>query len=90
MRWMLSSFAKRIQDAYGRIGHQLGWRFLASPARTLSPETKLAFVGLNPGGSIYEPPPLSVEDGNAYRVERWGPGGTLNRLQVQMRLIKKP
>lgn len=82
---MIASLGARIQEAYERLGHR--WGFLASPARTLSPSTKLAFVGLNPGGSMYHPPQLSVEEGNAYRVERWGAGGQLNPLQVQMRLM---
>jgi hypothetical protein len=47
------SLADRIQEAYERPGHQLGWRFLASPARTLSQDTDLAFVGLNPGRATY-------------------------------------
>jgi hypothetical protein len=81
---VLESFETLIRDTYHRLGHRWGWRFLASPARTLSPETRLAFVGLNPGGARYEPPQVSVEEGNAYRVERWGPGRSLNRLQVQM------
>lgn len=82
---VLPAFHDRIQDAYERLGHRWGWRFLASPARTLSAETRLAFVGLNPGGSTYHPPQVSTEEGNAYRVERWGRGGRLDPLQVQMR-----
>jgi hypothetical protein len=31
----------------------LGWRFLAPPARTISQDTDLAFVGLNPGRATY-------------------------------------
>jgi hypothetical protein len=75
---------ERIQVAYQRLGHELGWRFLATPRRTLDAQTRLAFIGMNPGGSRYEPPVPSVESGNAYRLERWGPGGTLNPLQIQV------
>jgi hypothetical protein len=82
---VLPSIEHRIQETYDRLGHRWGWRFLASPARTLSPETTLAFVGLNPGGAAYAPPSLSCEAGNAYRLERWGPDGGLDRLQVQVR-----
>lgn len=74
----------RIELAYRDLGHKLGWRFLATPQSTLSPQTRLAFIGMNPGGSQYEPPVPSVETGNAYRLERWGPRGTLNPLQIQV------
>jgi hypothetical protein len=81
----LQPFADRIQAEYDRLRHRRGWRFLESPAATLSPYTRLAFVGLNPSGNNYEPPQLSVEAGNAYRVERWGPGGQPDALQAQVR-----
>lgn len=77
----------RIEAAYVRLDHELGWRYLNAPARTLAAETELAFLGLNPGGSRYEPPHRSVEAGLAYRVERWGPRNTLNPLQLQVRLL---
>jgi hypothetical protein len=85
---LFSSLVGEIEDAYERLGHELGWRFLYSPARTLTPHTRLALVGTNPGGGVYEPPSSSVEDGNAYRypVETW-PGGSAhgpNRLQQQI------
>jgi hypothetical protein len=81
---VLQQLPTRIQDAYDSLGHKLGWRFLATPAGTLAPETKLAFVGLNPAGSTYEPPLFSTERGNAYRVERWGANGSPTALQVQV------
>lgn len=77
----------QIEAAYQALGHSLGWRFLYSPGATLAPGTRLMFAGLNPGGGRYEPPLASVEEGNAYRVERWGPGGTLNPLQKQIRAL---
>lgn len=75
---------QRIEQAYCRLGHEHGWRFLYTPARTLSPSTRLTFIGLNPGGSDYEPPSPSVEAGNAYHVEPWGKRGQLNSLQRQI------
>jgi hypothetical protein len=78
---------KRIAAAYDELGHELGWRFLATPSRTLSPETRLAFVGLNPGGSVYQPPVASVEAGSAYRLENWGADGGPSRIQTQVRLL---
>lgn len=77
----------RIEHGYEALGHQLGWRFLYSPASTLSGDTGLMFSGINPGGAHYGHPVPSVEDGNAYRVERWGNHGQPNALQVQVRLL---
>jgi|SRR5215211_7051137 len=76
-----------IEQAYEDLGHQLGWRFLYSPASTLSEDTELMFSGINPGGAHYQPPVPSVEEGNAYRVERWGSHGQPNGLQAQVRLL---
>ena len=73
-----------IAGAYTALGHTLGWRFLYTPARTLAPGTPLLFAGLNPGGRRAEPPAPSVEAGNAYRVEPWGPEDRLNPLQLQV------
>jgi hypothetical protein len=86
-----TSLVGEIEAAYERLGHQLGWRFLYSPARTLTPGIRLATVGTNPGGRKYEPPSSSVEEGNAYRyvVETW-PGGSAhgpNPLQQQIGLL---
>lgn len=81
----ITPFVERIERAYDELGHELGWRFLNGPAQTLSLDTRLAFVGLNPGGDVFHPPQASVEAGSAYRVERWGPGHALNPLQVQVR-----
>ena len=86
---LFATLVGRIETAYERLGHQLGWRFLYSPARTLNPKTRLATVGANPGGRSYEPPSPSVEEGNAYRTESWpgaGAGG-LNPLQSQIGLL---
>lgn len=76
-----------IERKYEALGHRLGWRFLYSPASTLSENTGLMFVGLNPGGAHFEAPVPSVEAGNAYRVERWGSRSQPNGLQVQVRLL---
>jgi uncharacterized protein (DUF433 family) len=59
---------ERIKATYSKLELKSGWRFLYTPASTLSPSTKLMFVGINPGGINYQAI-ASVEDGNAYRVE---------------------
>lgn len=83
----LEPLGEKIRAAYEDLDHQLGWNFLNGPARTLAHETRLAFVGLNPGGDRYYPPKTSVETGSAYRRERWGKGNTLNPLQLQVRRL---
>ena len=82
---VLAQFKESIESAYDRLGHQLGWRFLYTPARTLAPDTRLAFVALNPGDDKYHEPILSVEEGNAYRVERWWGVRQEGGLQTQIR-----
>jgi hypothetical protein len=86
---LFSSIVDRIEAAYDRLGHHLGWRFLYTPARTLAPDTRLATVGVNPGGDAWEAPSPSVEAGNAYRLETWpgGSNGGTNPLQTQIRLF---
>lgn len=86
---VLARFKECIELAYERLGHQLGWRFLYTPARTLSPDTRLAFVALNPGDDEYHDPILSVEKGNAYRidVEDWWAARQQAGLQTQVRLL---
>jgi hypothetical protein len=80
---MLAPFVERIDAAYRRLDHVLGWRFLYTPAATLAPGTRLAFVGLNPGDAEYHPPIASSEAGNAYRLERWW-GARQDGLQQQI------
>lgn len=79
----------KIEEKYALLGHQLGWRFLYTPARTLSGGTKIHFVGQNPGGSKYEPPKASVEEGNAYRVEDWGDSGLQKQICLLYSLIAR-
>jgi hypothetical protein len=81
---LFDEVAADIQGAYEKLGHSLGWRFLYTPAKTLSAEAPLLFAGLNPGGRSFESTRASSETGNAYRVEPWGPAGRLNGLQEQV------
>lgn len=62
-----------IEAAYARLGHQIGWRFLAGPRHTFTVDTRFGFVTLNPGGTHEDPahPRASSEDGNAYWIESW-------------------
>ena len=80
-----NSFCRKIQRQHKRLGHKYGWRFLYTPKKTLSPKTKIVFIGLNPGGGKKEDPKPSVETGNAYRetVEPWA-NGELSPLQRQV------
>jgi len=75
---------EEIEAAYDRLGHKHGWRFLYTPKRTLSPETRLATVGINPGGGDWEEPCSSVEAGSAYRTETWPGNGPALQAQIQL------
>jgi hypothetical protein len=76
---------KSIDKAYRRIGLKSSWRFLYTPKRTFSKGTRLFFIGTNPGGRHGGKPELSVETGNAYRLERWpADRKDLNKLQTQV------
>jgi hypothetical protein len=62
----------RIQKKYIELGHQFGWVFLHTASRTLSRDTRLFFIALNPRSKQRKPAPeKSHETGNAYRVENW-------------------
>lgn len=62
-----------IRAAEKQLGHSLSWRFLTTPAATLSPQSDIAFISQNPGGNTI---PLdhgreSSEVGSAYIYEDW-------------------
>lgn len=79
----------RIANAYQTLGHKLGYRFLLGSQQNLSSETRLLFLGLNPGGRIIRPdhPETSCEGGPAFLLETWGagtgPGNAPLQVQVQ-------
>lgn len=79
-----------ISDAYARLDHQLGWRFLTSPKKTFGAGVDVALISLNPGGGvdIAEHPRASSEAGSAYLVESWDgcPPGRAP-LQIQVRKL---
>ena len=85
----ISALERRVETinaAYTRLGHRLGWRFLAGPQRTLTSRAPFALITLNPGGARENPdhPRPSSEKGSAYWIESWKekPPGTA-RLQLQ-------
>lgn len=82
---LFTETAETIEREYAQLGHHLGWRFLYSPASTLSTNPRILFVGDNPGGSDFEAPVASVEEGNR-RFKPWprGKNGELNPLQKQV------
>lgn len=76
----------RIEEAYLKSGNSLGWRLLYSPKYVLN-GSKVAFIGLNPGGSKAESAhgEFGMTAGSAYLNESWDgklPGKS--RLQVQV------
>jgi hypothetical protein len=78
-----------IRAAYARLGHRLGWRFLATPRRTLARDARAAFLTLNPGGDRIDPTHgvESCEAGSAYVHERWGFPPGASPLQRQVRAM---
>jgi DNA invertase Pin-like site-specific DNA recombinase len=76
---------KCIEAEYRRLAHTLGWRFLTCPERNIL-TASVALVSINPGGDKFEPAKWSVENGNAYKCERWDdnlPGQAPLQQQVQ-------
>ncbi len=80
----------RIEEAYAKSGNTLGWRLLASPESTLS-GAKVAFIGLNPGGSAVdaEHSVFAMPEGqSAYVDESWaGNAAGESPLQRQVRAL---
>ena len=68
-------------------GRPLGWRLLYSPCRVLD-GARVAFIGLNPGGSAINPDHgvFSSERGSAYRrdVENWGASSQLQDQVLEL------
>ena len=84
----LEGRVESISAAYKRLGHRLGWRFLAGPRRTLTSRAPFALITLNPGGARENPdhPRTSSENGSAYWIESWKgcpPGTAPLQLQFQ-------
>jgi hypothetical protein len=79
---------QNIAAAYNNSENTFGWRLLASPAAVLD-EAEIAFIGLNPGGSIQrnDHGEFAMVRGSAYEIETWDrsnqPG--MNPLQKQVR-----
>ena len=86
----LEHCVESIETAYRRLGHEIGWRFLAGPRRTFTTSTRFALVTLNPGGTHEDPahPRASSENGSAYWIESWKgyPVGTAP-LQIQVQQL---
>jgi hypothetical protein len=78
-----------IRGAEQKLGHQLSWRFLTTPAKTLSPDTKIAFVALNPGGNRIpaDHGRESCERGSAYLHENWRSVALQHQVQALFREI---
>ena len=62
----------RIERRYVDGGYRLGWRLLYSPAVVLE-GTRVAFVGLNPGGGVRrdDHAEFAMSSGSAWVVESW-------------------
>ncbi len=84
---LFDSCVREIADAYQRLGHTLGWRFLSVSKSVLDGPVKIAVITINPAGKSIpvDHPWESCEDGSSYLVERWGdsPAGR-STLQIQV------
>ena len=89
----LEQCVESIDAAYERLGHRLGWRFLAGPRRTFTDRARFGFITLNPGGTHEDPehPRSSSENGSAYWIESWKgyPPGTAPRCFRHQVLVKR-
>lgn len=72
---------------------RMGWSFMYCPEARLR-TARLGIIGLNPGADDEASPEQAAraywdwdEDGLAYVDQPWGADGTLNPLQVQIRLL---
>lgn len=64
-----------IQRVYEELGYEAGWRFMSCPESMID-SADLAFVFLNPGGTIEDGQPSWDQPlGNSYWVESWPPFG---------------
>ena len=84
----LEHCVESIDEAYKRLGHRLGWRFLAGSRRTFTDRARFGFITLNPGGTHEDPehPRSSSENGSAYWIESWKgcpPGTAPLQRQIQ-------
>lgn len=73
---------EKIEAKYSQLDAGLGWRFLYTPASTLTCPNGTFFAGINPGGNQYGVT-RSVEEGNAYLIESWSENGR-SKLQSQV------
>ncbi|NII58980.1 hypothetical protein [Sphingomonas aerolata] len=77
-----------LQLEYDRLGYELGWTFMMTPEKRLH-DAGIAFIGLNPGGGRSENDRdfagiWDCPSGNAYFIERWGPGDKKAPIQNQL------
>lgn len=85
---IFSETVERIERAYENdFEYRLGWRFLYTPVRTLSVDTNMLLVGIDPGGTTWQENKASVEEGNAYHCEYWERGHSHDQLQVQVQQL---
>ena len=86
---MFDELVAETEAEYHRLGHTLGWRFVTSPRRTVSPQTDIVFLTLNPAGERDRPdhPSASSEAGSAYVVESWDSAPGQSKLQKEVRTL---
>ena len=92
---LAESLKQQIDHDYSVRGYKLGWRLLYSPPSVLD-GARVAFVGLNPGGSSrpVDHAEFAMARGSAYALENWGAAPGRSKLQQQVlslfSMIKEP
>lgn len=73
-----------IEKEYRNSQNNLGWRLLSSPARVMY-DAQIAFLGINPGGTVVpkEHGEFSTENGSAYEIENWSNSSAAGESHLQ-------
>lgn len=90
MKKVFDDSCRFIDSEYKRLGHTLGYRFFLCPQNLLNSQTRILYLGLNPGGNerLLEHPYTCCEAGTAFFTESWkGKVPGTENLQRQTQLL---
>lgn len=81
-----ANLRRRIERKYRELDLAWSWRLLYTPFSTITSNSGVAFIGLNPGGDGGTPE-VAVQTGCAYLDESWGAAPGKSRLQRQVQAM---
>jgi hypothetical protein len=81
-----SDLHHRIAQKYLELGLEWSWRLLYTPFSTVTANSGVVLLGLNPGGHGGRPE-VAVHKGCAYLDECWGTRPGESRLQTQVQAM---